>query len=336
VTTAAAILTVTVPNPAAPVVTSEPVSTSVPGDAIANFTAAASGSPVPTVQWQVSMNSGASWGNVGGASAASYSFTALASENGFEYEAVFTNASGTATTDPVTLTVSGALGSSGNWSGYLATGATFSGVSASWVVPTAICQPGQTAYSSAWIGIDGGVVTSDTVEQDGTESDCTRGTAVYDAWYEMFGDSSVNGGAEVELSPTTYPVAPGDLINASVTVTSGEWTLAVADATAGWTFSTFVVSASPPPDQASAEWIVERPGICNRFGSCPLGTLDDFGSVTFSDATASAGSIAAPISAYTNTGVAMEATENGSTVVLANPGNLASGGEGFIDVYESS
>jgi hypothetical protein len=32
----------------------------------------------------------------------------------------------------------------------------------------------------------------------------------------------------------------------------------------------------------------------------------------------------------------MEATENGSTVVLANPGNLASGGEGFIDVYESS
>ena len=43
--------------------------------------------------------------SISGATATTYSFTTTAGQNGYEYEAVFTNAVGTATTTAATLTV---------------------------------------------------------------------------------------------------------------------------------------------------------------------------------------------------------------------------------------
>ena len=57
------------------------------------MTAAATGNPAPTVQWQVSTNGGTTFTNISGATSTSYSFTAAATQNGNEYGAVFTNAS---------------------------------------------------------------------------------------------------------------------------------------------------------------------------------------------------------------------------------------------------
>ncbi len=103
-TTTAATLTVTTPT-TAPVVTSNPSSLTVTSGGMATFTAAASGFPAPTVQWEVSTDSGTTFTPIGGATGTTYSFTTASNENGDEYEAVFTNSVGTATTTAATLTV---------------------------------------------------------------------------------------------------------------------------------------------------------------------------------------------------------------------------------------
>lgn len=55
-----------------PAVTTQPASQTVAVGATASFTAGASGSPSPSVQWQVSSDSGASFTNIAGATAATY------------------------------------------------------------------------------------------------------------------------------------------------------------------------------------------------------------------------------------------------------------------------
>ena len=75
----------------------------------ASFSAAASGAPAPTVQWQVSTDTGDTWSPISGATSATYSFTTSPTQNGYEYEAVFTNTAGQATTNPAILTVTTTL-----------------------------------------------------------------------------------------------------------------------------------------------------------------------------------------------------------------------------------
>src|SRR5438445_3669398 len=87
----------------APAITTAAANLTVCAGATATFTAAASGFPAPTVQWQVS--SGGPFTNIPGATSTTLSFTAAASDNNNQYRAVFTNGSGTAQTT-ATLTVS--------------------------------------------------------------------------------------------------------------------------------------------------------------------------------------------------------------------------------------
>jgi hypothetical protein len=103
VTSAPATLTVTVNG--APAITAQPVSQSVIAGNSVSFTAAASGNPAPTVQWQVSTDGGTTFSNVGGATSTTLTFTAVAGQNGNQYRAVFTNTVGNATTTAATLTV---------------------------------------------------------------------------------------------------------------------------------------------------------------------------------------------------------------------------------------
>jgi hypothetical protein len=102
-TTSAA--TVTVLRDVAPKVTIQPVSRTAAVGATVTFTAAASGAPAPSVQWQVSNNGGITWTAISGATSTTLSFTATSVENGTRYRAVFKNGGGTATTRAVTLKV---------------------------------------------------------------------------------------------------------------------------------------------------------------------------------------------------------------------------------------
>ena len=92
-------------QPAAPAVTINPASLSVPAGRTAAFTAVSSGYPVPTVQWQVSTDGGKTFSDMSGATSTTLSFAVAEAQNGYEYRAVFTNSLGAATTIPATLTV---------------------------------------------------------------------------------------------------------------------------------------------------------------------------------------------------------------------------------------
>ena len=63
------------------------------------------GGVVTGAQWQVSTDAGADWSNVPYATAMSYSFVAAAGDNGYEYRALLTNASGSRSRAPRRLTV---------------------------------------------------------------------------------------------------------------------------------------------------------------------------------------------------------------------------------------
>ncbi|MBX9644570.1 MAG: autotransporter domain-containing protein [Novosphingobium sp.] len=89
----------------APAITQNPANATVTAGNNASFTAAASGTPAPTVQWQVSIDNGGTFNNVSGATSTTLSFATVAGDSGKQYRAVFTNSGGTATTTAAVLTV---------------------------------------------------------------------------------------------------------------------------------------------------------------------------------------------------------------------------------------
>ena len=91
------------PPAVAPVVTTQPVSAAGPLGSTVTFTAAASGRPTPTVQWQRKVSG--TWKDVAGARSTSLTVPVELGVQGASYRAVFTNTAGKATTNAATLTV---------------------------------------------------------------------------------------------------------------------------------------------------------------------------------------------------------------------------------------
>jgi hypothetical protein len=90
----------------APSVTLQPVDVTVVAPATATFTAAASGVPTPTVQWQQSTDAGVTWANIVGATNPSFTTPAtVLADSGKRFRAVFTNASGSVNSNGAILTV---------------------------------------------------------------------------------------------------------------------------------------------------------------------------------------------------------------------------------------
>ena len=156
-----------------------------------------------------------------------------------------------------------------NWSGYAVSGfGPYQSVSSSWRQPPVDCSKTPTGWSAFWVGLDGD--TTNTVEQTGTEADCSKGTAVYYAWYEMYPKYPVN-----------YPnrVSEGDSLSASVTyLGNGYFTLTLSDSTRGWSHTT--TQRLKAAKLGSAEVIAEAPS--GKGGVLPLA---DFGTAAFSGAT---------------------------------------------------
>jgi hypothetical protein len=162
-----------------------------------------------------------------------------------------------------------------NWSGYAATGANghFTSVSASWTEPTATCNG--TKYAAFWVGLDG--FTSESVEQTGTDSDCSGRTPQYYGWYEMYPAAPVN---------YTNTVHAGDHFTASVTFSGTKtYTLVLSDTTQGWTKTT--TKSESGLDRSSAEVITEAPS--SESGVLPLA---NFGTVNYSVSDANGASLA--------------------------------------------
>jgi len=101
--------TLSYPIPAgatAPAVTGQPASTSVVVGANATFTAAASGSPAPTVKWQSAPVATSTFTDIAGATSDTLTVSnAQLAITGTQYRAVYTNSAGSATSDVAVLTV---------------------------------------------------------------------------------------------------------------------------------------------------------------------------------------------------------------------------------------
>jgi len=157
-----------------------------------------------------------------------------------------------------------------NWSGYAATTGTYTSVSASWTEPAGTCKSGD-QYSSFWVGLDG--YNSSSVEQTGSDVDCSGRTPKYYAWYEMYPNPSVDYSSTVK---------PGDHFNASVTYTgSNTFSLAIADTTRGWSHT--ITGTLAGAARSSAEVVVEAPCCTASGGILPLA---DFGTVSITGAEA--------------------------------------------------
>ncbi|HEY5694180.1 MAG TPA: G1 family glutamic endopeptidase [Gaiellaceae bacterium] len=164
---------------------------------------------------------------------------------------------------------------SSNWSGYAVTGSRYTSVSASWVQPAVDCSVTPTGWSSFWVGLDGD--TTNTVEQTGSEADCSSGRAVYSAWYEMYPKYPVN---------YSNTVKAGDQFSASVTTDGrGAFSLTLTDTTEGWSHTANARLKSAK--LGSAEVIAEAPSSSG--GVLPLA---DFGTANFSAAKANGTSFA--------------------------------------------
>jgi hypothetical protein len=160
-----------------------------------------------------------------------------------------------------------------NWSGYAATGRKFTKVSASWVEPKGMCSSGS-QYSSFWVGLDG--YNSSTVEQTGSEVDCSGGTPQYYGWYEMYPAYPVN---------FSNPVRPGDHFTGSVAYHGGgKYTLVLADTTRGWRHA--INASLSGAANSSAEVIAEAPS--STLGVLPL---TNFGTVHFTNSMADGNTI---------------------------------------------
>jgi hypothetical protein len=198
---------------------------------------------------------------------------------------------------------------SGNWSGYAATGGGFTSVRASWVQPAVSCTS-KTTYSSFWVGLDGD--GSNSVEQTGTEADCSGGRAVYSSWYEMYPAYPVN---------YSNAVSPGDHFNASVTFTGGSsFTLVLSDTTKGWSHT--VNKTLSNPALYSAEVIAEAPS--SNTGVLPL---SNYGTMSFSNSKANGVSL----SSFGPDAITMA---SGSTTKATVSGLSSSGG--FSDTWHHS
>ena len=152
-----------------------------------------------------------------------------------------------------------------NWSGYVATGGTYTSVTGTWVI--ARPDPKTPGIDATWVGI-GGANTTDLV-QAGTEATVgPDGTVTYDAWTETLPQAT---------RTITLSVTAGDTVTVTLTEQSvGSWLIDLRNVTTGRAYTTTLRYSS---SKTSAEWIQEAPSIGR--GIAPL---DSFGTVTFSAA----------------------------------------------------
>lgn len=158
------------------------------------------------------------------------------------------------------------------WSGYMATGKTFTSVSASWIQPKVKCVDNGDVESNFYVGIGNNPVT-----EIGTSAVCD---ATEDPQYSA--QEHIYPYAPSAFSKQVYP---GDKLTGSVTNTGGDnFALKLTDTTQGWTVTdneTADPSTQPGGDRNSAQAVVEpTPAAKSGFRA-----LSNFGKVNFTNVT---------------------------------------------------
>lgn len=167
---------------------------------------------------------------------------------------------------------------SANWAGYAVhrSGVAFTKVVGAWRAPRPKCTRGRRTYSAVWVGLGGYSISSQALEQIGTEADCNgSGHVVSSAWYEQVPQPS----RHIQLR-----VKPGDSLAASVSVVDNRVRLVLANRTRHRSFVKTLTASLI--DISSAEWIVEAPSECIDLTTCRTLPLANFGSTRITHALA--------------------------------------------------
>jgi hypothetical protein len=220
-----------------------------------------------------------------------------------------------------------------NWSGYAAVSPTpeavpsadspltFGDVTGSWMQPKARCVKGRSDAAAFWVGIGGFNEDSSTLQQLGTTARCSsRGAATYFVWWEIVPAPEVR---------VPMKIRPGDRVTAAVLVNGSKVTMSIKNATRRTRFST-TVTVSQPLDVSSAEWIAEAPTACTPSGICEVVRLTNFGSVTFSNAAATANRVSGTITNPAWLATPLQLIPDASVSASgASPGALSADGRSF-------
>lgn len=169
-----------------------------------------------------------------------------------------------------------------NWDGYAVNNTantnttSFKSVSATWVQPAVTCNASG-SFGSTWVGLDGWLPASVSVEQGGSSAECgDTTTASYFLWWEMFPS---NGEQD------TVQINAGDTIHGSVTfdTVNNVFDIVITDQTLNKGLSE---SVACQPDmggclRSSAEVISEDTGGANNIDG--LFSLPNYGTTNFSN-----------------------------------------------------
>lgn len=201
-----------------------------------------------------------------------------------------------------------------NWSGYKVDVKNVTAVHAAWIIPS-VTAPPATGYAATWIGI-GGTGTEDLI-QAGTEQDIEDGVLTYYAWVEALPDDSL------DVSPKRLTANPGDLFSVTITNTSGsDWTVTLENRTTNQQLS---LTTTYQSCNCSAEWIEEVPEV----ESVNDPAIANFGTVTFTEATATVGGTVKTIADLGADPLSLR--QHGKTV--AQPQALGADRESFTIAY---
>lgn len=158
-------------------------------------------------------------------------------------------------------------GTSANWSGYIASNGTYTGVSGTFIMPE-LSYSSTLASNATWVGI-GGKASGDLI-QAGVYEIANSDGATYQAWYELLPDDSV---------PINLPVHPKDSVSVAIIETSQDsWNIVITNNT---TKKQFAKTVNYHSSLSSAEWIQERPLVNGTFAG-----LSGYTPVSFTGATA--------------------------------------------------
>jgi hypothetical protein len=201
-----------------------------------------------------------------------------------------------------------------NWAGYVVGTKNVTAVHAAWIVPAVASPPG-TGYSSTWVGI-GGNNTEDLI-QAGTEQDVENGVPMYYAWVEALPDDTL------DIAPRRLSAHPGDLFSVTITNTGGdEWSVTMENRT---TKQSLTLTTTYTSCKCSAEWIEELTAV----DGVPDVTLANFGTVTFTEATATIGGAVKSVGASGAGALALK--QHGK--VTAQPQPISADGSSFAVTF---
>jgi hypothetical protein len=191
------------------------------------------------------------------------------------------------------------------WAGPILNAGTYDWVQGQWNVPaiSAGSAPGAAQADAAlWVGLDGQFGSSDVV-QAGTDSNTWQGASQlwffhYAAWIEWY---------PLPMQEISAAVYPGDSVLAEAWVGRSDGTIdanggygwyVVQNYTRHWVYSGAVSKPAGTMFAGNtAEWIIERPGVCVPLFGCSALPLANFGSASMSKtrAVATDGHLASPL-----------------------------------------